>query len=246
MDSTAPTEIWRTLEHGERVECLGCIPSVAKLLYSSNRKTREIGAWWLRRRIFGVFGTGQVYEQTLQTVQKDGSEQRRAYAAEALGEFLLASGIPVVAKAATQDSSTMVRVAAVRALDRLNNQGPGGELASAISDPAVDVRMAALEAAVHVHVFTRIDAVVGRLSDNDADVRRRAAEALGNMRATDAVIGLIAITAPDREPDARVRTAAVAALGRIADPSAKEALQAAEGDPNALVRSMATIALRRM
>ena len=59
-----PTLIWETLEHGEKVECLDCIPVVAPLLYDSNAKNREIAAWWLRRRIFGVFGPGEVYEQT--------------------------------------------------------------------------------------------------------------------------------------------------------------------------------------
>jgi HEAT repeat protein len=228
------------------VECLGCIPAVSKLLFAGNRKTREISAWWLRRRIFGVFGSGQIYPQLLDTAQKDGSETRRAYAVEALGEFLHRSGVPVVARAAVQDSSALVRVSAVRALDRLNTQGPNGELASAISDPSAAVRLAALEASVHVHVFTGIDAVVGRLSDSDASVRRRAAEALGNMRAGDAVAGLIAITSPEREADAGVRAAAVSALGRIADPEAKEAVQAAEADPSPLVRSMAQIALRRL
>jgi hypothetical protein len=244
--NAAPTEIWRTLEHGEKVECLGCIPAVSKLLFASNRKTREISAWWLRRRIFGVFGSGQIYPQLLDTAQKDGSETRRAYAVEALGEFLHRSGVPVVARAAVQDPSALVRASAVRALDRLNTQGPNGELAAAIADPSVDVRLAALEASVHVHVFTGIDAVVARLSDSDANVRRRAAEALGNMRAADAVAGLIAITSPEREQDAGVRAAAVSALGRIADPEGKEAVQAAESDSSPLVRSMAQIALRRL
>jgi HEAT repeat protein len=246
LGNTAPTEIWRTLEHAERVECLGCIPAVSKMLYSNNKKTREISAWWLRRRIFGVFGAGQIYPTLLDTISKDGSEQRRAYAAEALGEFLLASGVPAVAKAATADASPVVRLSAVHALDRLNTQGPNGELATAIGDEAADVRLAAIEAAVHVHVFTGVDAVVARLSDTDADVRRRAAEALGSMAATDAVVGLIAITSPDNEKDARVRTAAVAALGRIADPSAKDAVEAAQSDSDPFVVSMARIALRRL
>src|SRR5689334_2078761 len=32
----APTEIWRALEHGEKVECLSCIPVVSKLLFDEN------------------------------------------------------------------------------------------------------------------------------------------------------------------------------------------------------------------
>src|SRR6187402_2260578 len=58
-----PTAIWTMLEHGEKVECLGCIKYVSKMLYSSNAKTREISAWWLRRRIFGVFGEREAYQQ---------------------------------------------------------------------------------------------------------------------------------------------------------------------------------------
>ena len=40
--------MWETLEHGEKVECLDCIPLVAPLLYDSNAKTREIAAWSAR------------------------------------------------------------------------------------------------------------------------------------------------------------------------------------------------------
>ena len=64
--SGAPTMIWETLEHGEKVECLDCIPLVAPLLYdATSAKTREIAAWWLRRRLLGVFQSGLVYDQTL-------------------------------------------------------------------------------------------------------------------------------------------------------------------------------------
>jgi len=88
--------------------------------------------------------------------------------------------------------------------------------------------------------------VVTRLSDDSADVRRRAAEALGTMRAGDAVVGLIALTSPEQEPDARVRTAAVGALGKIGDSSAHDAVAAAMADSDPLVKSMAKIAARRL
>src|SRR5215216_676 len=71
----APTEIWGRLEHGEKVECLSCIPIVSKLLYHSDTRAREISAWWLRRRIFGVFGPGQVYQQTLNTLSNQGETE---------------------------------------------------------------------------------------------------------------------------------------------------------------------------
>src|SRR5438128_1385320 len=96
-DSAAPTAIWTMLEHGERVECLSCIPYVSKMLYAANPKTREISAWWLRRRIFGVFGPGEAYEQTINAVSDSSkSELSRAYAASALGEFLEGAGIAPV------------------------------------------------------------------------------------------------------------------------------------------------------
>jgi HEAT repeat protein len=243
----APTEIWARLEHGEKVECLSCIPIVSKLIYNSDARTREISAWWLRRRVFGVFGPGQVYQQTLQTVtDQSASENKRAYAAEALGEFLAGAGVPVLAQAVTKDSSPKVRKAAAHALWRINSQGPNGELAQAIGDSDVDVRMEALYAATRINVFTGLDAVVKRISDESPRVRKRAAEALGTLRAKDAVTGLIALTSPDTESDAAVRAAAVSSLGKIADPAAKSAVEAAQSDPNPFVRDAAAIALRRL
>ena len=107
--SGAPTLVWETLEHGEKVECLDCIALVSPLLYDANAKTREIAAWWLRRRIFGVFGQGEVYQQTLQTLQTDGDAVRRSYAAYALGEFFAAPGIDAVASALVTDGDARVR-----------------------------------------------------------------------------------------------------------------------------------------
>ncbi len=123
--SVAPTQIWKVLEHGEKLECLACVPIVSKLLYNSNPKTREISAWWLRRRIFGVFGPGQVYEQTLTTLgDANETESHRVYAANALGEFLSGGGVPALSKAAIGDESALVRKAAVAGLERLNSSAP--------------------------------------------------------------------------------------------------------------------------
>lgn len=241
----APSEIWARLEHGEKVECLDCIPIVSKLIYHSEARNREIAAWWLRRRILGVFGPGQVYEQTIKAAaDQTASETKRAYAVEALGEFLAAPGIPVIAKAAASDPSAKVRKSAAYALWRINSQGPNGELAIAIGDKDQGVRMQALYAATRVNVFTGVDAVVKRISDESPAVRKRAAEALGTLRAKDAVAGLIALTSPTTESDPSVRAAAVSALGRIGDPAAKDAVKAAEQDPNQFVRDAAAIAGR--
>ena len=84
--SGAPTDIWQTLEHGEAVQCMNCIGAVAPLLYDPlNAKNREIAAWWLRKRVFGVFGPGEVYEQTSTrspaTPARSGADSPRALSA---------------------------------------------------------------------------------------------------------------------------------------------------------------------
>jgi len=246
-DSAAPTAIWTMLEHGERVECMACIPYVSKMLYASNPKTREISAWWLRRRIFGVFGKGEVYEQTVNTVSdQTKSPLSRAYAANALGEFLEGAGIEPVSTALVKDSSATVRLAAANALIRLNNQGPNSELSTALADTDVDVRLAALNGVTHINVFSNVDRVVGLISDSSALVRRRAAQTLGTLRSVDSVLGLIALTSPTTESDAGVRAAAVWALGQIGDSQAKDAVLAAQDDSDSSVRDAARIALRRL
>ncbi len=244
----APTEIWRALEHGEKVECLNCIPYVSNLLFNGNAKTREISAWWLRRRIFGVFGPGQVYERTVGTLNdKTQSETRRAYAAEALGEFLSAAGTRHVALAVVDDESPLVRLGAVRALQRLNTVGPNSELSVAMSDPDQNVRLAALHASTRINSFRDIDQIAARIDDASSTVRVRAIEALGALGARDAVIALIAKLLPANEATPSVRAAAAAALGEIGDVAAREAVQQAhDTDTDRFVRDAASVALRRL
>jgi HEAT repeat protein len=248
-NSAAPMAIWTMLEHGERVECLACIPYVSQMLYNSNPKTREISAWWLRRRIFGVFGPGEAYQQTINAVtDQSKSELTRAYAASALGEFLEGAGIAPVATALVSDGSPVVRLAAANALIRLNSQGTPGnnELATALADKDEEVRLAALNGVTHINVFSNVAQVATLISDSSPLVRRRAAQTLGTLKSADAVVGLIAIVSPDTESDPGVRAAAVWALGQIADPAARDAVLAAKNDADSGVRDAANIASRHL
>lgn len=235
--------IWETLEHGEKVECLDCIPSVEPLLYDANPRTREIAAWWLRRRIFGVFGKGEVYERTLQTLASDPDPKRRTNAAYALGEFLAAPGIEACAAAIDRDGDPNVRAAAASALGRLNDDGRGA-LSKAMGDVDPRVKLSALGSAGRINGFTDVVSIAKLVGDGDAKVRRRSAELLGAMRAKDSVDALIALT---NDGDAAVRNSAVHALGQIRDGKARAALENIRAnDPDGLVRDQAAIALRRL
>ncbi len=242
--SGSMTAIWETLEHGERVECLDCIPAVEPLLYDANPRTREIAAWWLRRRMFGVFGPGEVYEKTIGVLKSDPNPARRAYAANALGEFLSAPGIDACAEAVQKDADPGVRAAAASALGRLNDDGKGA-IAKALTDGDARVKLAALGSATRINGFTDAPAVATLLGDRDPSVRRRSAEALGTLRAKDAATGLVALAKND--PDANVRSAACHTLGILGDPQARPALEElSKNDKDGFVRDMAQIALRRL
>jgi hypothetical protein len=239
-----PSVVWEALEHGEKVECLDCISAVGPLLYDTNAKTREIAAWWLRRRIFGVFGQGEVYEQTIQTLASDSDPIRRAYAAYALGEFFAAPGIAACTQAITNDVDARVRAAAASALGRLNDDGSGA-LGTALADSDAGVKIAALGAATHLNTFSGLSAVAALTMDPDVTVRRRAVEVLDGLRANDTVA--VVAAAAQKDADAGVRAAACHALADFGDASVLPIVQAlAASDPDTFVRDQAQIALRRL
>ncbi len=242
--SGAPTQIWETLEHGEYVECLDCIALVAPLLYDANAKNREIAAWWLRRRIFGVFGAGEVYEQTLNTLATDNDPLRRMYAANAVGEFLHGAGVPSVAQALLNDGDPRVRAASASALGRLNDDGAGA-LGSAMADRDPGVKLAALGAAGRINSFTSIAQVAALTGDATAEVRRRAVEVLDGLHASDTIAAVAAVA--QKDTDAGVRAIACHALGVFGDSSVLQLLtNLSQNDPDQFVRDEASIALKRI
>lgn len=235
--------IWETLEHGQFVECLDCIPVVERLMYDGNKDTREIAAWWLRHRIFGVFGKGEVYERTVGVLQSSPDATKRAYAAGALGEFLTLAGIDPLSSALKADASPAVRAAAASALGRLNDVG-NGALSAGMTDPDEGVRLASIAAAGKVTSFNDAAAVAGRLGDSSAQVRFRGAQLLGTMHAKDSVGGLMNLAQND--PNAQVRAAAAASLGGLHDAAARPVLEGLQNDPDGFVRDAARISLRRL
>ena len=242
--SGAPTLVWEALEHGEKVECLDCIAPVSALLYDANAKTREIAAWWLRRRVFGVFGAGEVYEQTIQTLQTDSSPVRRSYAAYALGEFFATPGIAACATAVVSDADPGVRAAAASALGRLNDDGSGA-LAAAFGDTDASVTLAALGSAARINAFSGFSSLAGLAGNPSPDVRRRAIEVLDALGASDSVVVVEVVAKGD--PDPGVRAAACHALGNFGFSGVTTLLQTlSTSDPDPFVRDQAQIALLRL
>ncbi len=242
--SGSASQIWETLEHAEAVECGSCISSVEPLLYNGDPEIREISAWWLRRRTFGVFGPGEVYERTVKTLASDAKPQRRAYAAYALGEFLTSAGIEPLAAAATGDAAPEVRAAAVAGLGRINDDG-GGAVSKALADSDQSVRLAAVKAAAKINGFNDGAAVAKLMGDSSPQVRKGGIELLESFKIADSVQSLVAIARNDA--DAEVRLAACHALSILVDASARSTLEAiVKSDASGLVRDQAAIALRRM
>jgi HEAT repeat protein len=244
--SGAPSLVWEALEHGEKIECLNCIAPVAALLYDSNAKTREIAAWWLRRRVVGVFGAGEVYSQTVQTLQTDPDPVRRSYAANALGEFFVTPGIAACATAVIGDSDPGVRAAAATALGRLNDDGSGA-LGQAMGDSNPTVTLAALESSARINSFSSVQSISALSGNSSAYVRRRAMEVLDALDATDAV--LVAAVVAGHDPDAGTRAAACHALGTFGNSNSAIVnllTTLSQSDPDPFVRDEAQIALRRL
>jgi HEAT repeat protein len=222
--SASPTGLTAVLEYGERVECLECIPLLeTKLLAADDARVREISAWWLRKRPFGY---GRVAVRMREVVIDDADATRRSRAAEALGEFMDVKGLPALTQAAMVDHEPQVRLAAVRALGRLNSRSGHTTIAAAMGDDDAQVRHAALEQVTRVNFWKDADAVIALLGDGDAQVRIRAAQVTGELRMAGAVDSLTTVLRNDSV--AAVRQAAAWSLGRIGGGAAQSALRAAE------------------
>jgi HEAT repeat protein len=220
IDHGSPMRLKATLEYGERVLCEACVkPLYEKLLSSSDSRVRELSAWWLRRQ---PFAAPLVLAKLRAAVKQETNAERRARAAEALGEMVDPGSLPVLSDAALEDTDASVRAAGARALARLNSPGAAAVLGDVLSDKATAVKIAALDVLITVGGFRDYELLLPLVGDADAGVRARAARLLGEHRVSAAETALIAMLKGDEATAAR--KAAAWALGRIGGAKGREAL----------------------
>lgn len=241
IEHGSPQRLRATLEYGERVFCEQCVSLLEKkLLGSDNAHVREMAAWWLRRQ---PFAAPHLLTKLRKVVREDDSAERRARAAEALGEFMDPHAVGELSEAALEDKDPSVRSAAVRGLARLNSEPAGAVIPDALKDGDASVRLQTLDVLITVGSFRDYTALLPLLGDKDADVRTRAAKLCGEYRVADSAVPLAAMLLGDSASGAR--KAAAWALGRIGGGEGQAALlDAKEHEQDARVLDAIDIASR--
>src|SRR5438132_2365049 len=121
------------------------------------------------------------------------------------------------------DPSPDVRHSVVSTLGNLGAQSAATAITEALSDANADVRQAALGALNDLKAPIAEATLFNLMKDPSADVRQRAAELAGERSVVAAIPQLRRLI---DDPRGDVREAATQALGHIADPAARQGLQA--------------------
>ena len=177
------------------------------------------------------------------TASRDEREAVRAAAVQALGELGGPETLEVL-RACLTDLSSLVRQQAVLAIGRLREPESAPLLLPLVSDPttrACASRRCARSARSAARSRSRCCCRCS--AEPRKEIRFAAVEALGQIRAPEAVAPLVAAL---REPDRNLRRAAAEGLGEIADPRSAPDLIVALEDEHWSVRSAAATALGRV
>jgi HEAT repeat protein len=159
-------------------------------------------------------------------------------AVEALGRLGNPSAVPALMGALTGDQYSGIRWKAAEALAKIGTPAVPSLLA-VLDHPDEDIRWKAAVTLGEIGDTRAISPLVELLGDKDRFVRSRAAYALGLIGAPAVETLKDAVSRGDTD----FRKGAVAALGKVDDPSATEALVPALGDPSPEIRQDAISAL---
>ena len=180
----------------------------------------------------------------------------RAVSLEAVrraGALKTPAAVVPMAKLLAGGADVSLRLATVHALTEIGSAGALQSLERSIEDPDRDVRVAAaraLGAKAYRGVFSRIETAVKGKPIRAADLTEKMAffEAYGAMCGDGGVAFLDGLlngkTMFGKREDSELRACAAMALGRIGTPKAKESLQQASSEKDAVVRNAVNRATR--
>ena len=231
------------LERSEYLVCAGCTDMVLPLVDHLSYRVRQAAAWWLARRAT----SHDVYVAMLTRLSQPDSVKARN-AADVLGEFKYAAAIPALGAALSNPIFTgEARAAMAQALGAIGRSAAAAPLTQALADSEPLVKAASLQALRTVDGFHDGTVAIPLLADADELVRGEAAVTIGMLHAQPAASALVQVVAHD--PSALARRKAAWSLGEIGAPAsiAGDALeQAAGGDANPFVRSLAAAAIGKL
>jgi HEAT repeat protein len=229
------------IERAEKLPCSACIDLVRPLIDSEQARVRDVAAWWLAKRAI----RSQVRDAMFARLASADTVSARN-AAEVLGRFAHPDAL-LALETATHDGGLgeEARAAAATAIGSIGVPDGKAILEGAVTSESPAVRAAAAKALRDIRGNTEGAALVSLLSDTHDEVVQQAALTLGAVREAVAVSDLVAVVSDPAASSVSTRKAAAWALGKIGDPSARDALEAvADDDPDMLVRGAARAALR--
>lgn len=162
------------------------------------------------------------------------------------GQLKLPPTVPALGGLLIAETPTTIRVDVVEALAAIGTPSAMQQLERAIEDAHRDVRVAAvrvLGARRHRAALERIETAVLKRGLRNADLSEKTAffEAYGLLAGAEGVRHLVPLLEPGglfkKKSDSEIRACAAMALGKIASPDARSALEAAIQDKDPLVRN---------
>jgi HEAT repeat protein len=134
------------------------------------------------------------------------------------------------------DSDPWVRYYAIQSLGKLRAEPNEGEIAALVSDPAGQVRVAAIEALSHLPGDTAFAALRAAAHSSELDLQRAALIGLGLSQRPEAESSLLEHA---EAGDAATRLMALSALASFETPATLAALMRAAGDPDESIKTAA-------
>lgn len=228
------------VERAEKLVCADCKDVMTTLLHHDRYEVRQVAGWWWAKR--PAYAAQLTAEQTAILATGDAIAVRDA--ADYLGTVKAYGSADALLAAYDASGDADTRLHIVKAAGRMADLRVNSILIAGMADTESSVRREALDWYRDVLQQTDAAPVIPLLGDADATVRAHAATVVGGLKgaAARATLENLAIN----DPDAKVRSNSVWALGEIGDSASRDVIRQAQHDPSGLVRRVANGALSRL